>query len=336
MVKTSLIATVALAAISTVTVVEAFSTTCQSSPRINALSASVTNKCASTMPINSSTRLNMQGSSVSSSNQLRRNNSKNSASLFPIKSSQQLATSVTHLIQRLRKSFTILLASLTILFSTASSSSSHFVPHAHAAASTTTSVVTKSWTQTLNPFKTKSANEMIDEYVRDRLFADDEYDPVESAYREAYADGLTSSPSASVDGSTGAYPTLLAETASTALGRKQDISTLVSASKTGGGAMGSGIDAAKKDGITAILIKSSDFLQRRLRVSASASYYIIAASGILSLCVLPTTIGVMYQGFQRLQIDKSEMKMYGKIADMDATSKRVTDDDDDDDDDDDE
>ncbi|KAK1742751.1 hypothetical protein QTG54_006348, partial [Skeletonema marinoi] len=127
------------------------------------------------------------------------------------------------------------------------------------------------------------------------------------------------------------YPTLLAETASTALGRKQDISTLVSASKTGGGAMGSGIEAAKKDGITAILIKSSDFLQRRLRVSASASYYIIAASGILSLCVLPTTIGVMYQGFQRLQIDKSEMKMYGKIADMDATSKRVTDDDDDDD-----
>jgi len=278
----------------------------------------------------------MQGSDSSSSNQLRRNNNnKNSASLFPIKSSQQLATSVTHLIQRLRKSFTILLASLTILFSTASSSSSHFVPHAHAAASTATatSVVTKSWTQTLNPFKTKSANEMIDEYVRDRLFADDEYDPVESAYREAYADGLTS-PSASVDGSTGAYPTLLAETASTALGRKQDISTLVSASKTGGGAMGSGIEAAKKDGITAILIKSSDFLQRRLRVSASASYYIIAASGILSLCVLPTTIGVMYQGFQRLQIDKSEMKMYGKIADMDATSKRVTDDDDDDDDDD--
>ena len=178
---------------------------------------------------------------------------------------------------------------------------------------------------------------MIDEYVRDRLFADDEYNPVESAYREAYADGLTSSASASVDGSTtGAYPTLLAETASTALGRKQDISTLVSASKTGGGAMGSGIEAAKKDGITAILIKSSDFLQRRLRVSASASYYIIAASGILSLCVLPGTIGVLYQGFQRLQIDKSEMKMYGKIADMDATSKRVTDDDDDDDDDDDE
>ena len=196
------------------------------------------------------------------------------------------------------------------------------------------SVVTKSsWVQTLNPFRTKSTNELIDKYVRDRLFADDEYDPVESAYREAYAD----SSSSSSESSTGSYPTLLAETASTALGKKQDISTLLSSSKTTGGTSSSGgIDSAKKDGITAILIKSSDFLQRRLKVSASISYYIIAASGILSLCVLPGMIGVLYQGIQRLQIDKSEMKMYGKISDMDATRKRITDDDDDDDDDDDE
>ena len=188
-----------------------------------------------------------------------------------------------------------------------------------------------SWVQTLNPFRTKSTNELIDNYVRDRLFADDEYDPVESAYREAYADSSSSSESE------GAYPTLLAETASTALGKKQDISTLLSSSKTTGGTSSSGgIDSAKKDGITAILIKSSDFLQRRLKVSASISYYIIAASGILSLCVLPGMIGVLYQGIQRLQIDKSEMKMYGKISDMDATRKRITDDDDDDDDDDDE
>ncbi len=186
---------------------------------------------------------------------------------------------------------------------------------------------------------------MIDEYVRDRLFANDEYDPVESAYREAYADYSSgSSGTAAVvqkDGSSsssnlaGAYPTLLAETASTALGRKQDVSSLVSSSKkTAGGVSSTGMEQSKNDGITAILIRSSDFLQRRLRVSASVSYYIIAATGILSLCVLPGTIGVVYQGFQRLQVDKSEMKMYGKIADMDATSKKVRDDEDDDEDDD--
>jgi len=191
---------------------------------------------------------------------------------------------------------------------------------------------------------------MIDEYVRDRLFANDEYDPVESAYREAYADyassgggatapkdGSSSSTSVAGGAAAGAYPTLLAETASSALGRKQDVASLISSSsskKTGGGVLttSGGIEQSKKDGITAILIRSSDFLQRRLRVSASISYYIIAATSMLCLCVLPGTIGVVYQGFQRLQIDKSEMKMYGKIADMDATSKKVVDDDDDDDD----
>ena len=181
---------------------------------------------------------------------------------------------------------------------------------------------------------------MIDEYVRDRLFADDAYDPVESAYREVYADYSTGGSGSEV---TGAYPTLLAETASSALGRKQDVSSIVSSPSRGvGGSMAKGVggtageQSGKNDGITAVLIRTSDFLQRRLKVSASVSYYIIAASGILSLCVLPGTIGVLYQGIQRLQIDKSEMKMYGKIADMDATSKRESPDDDDDDDDDDE
>ncbi len=62
----------------------------------------------------------------------------------------------------------------------------------------------------------------------------------------------------------------------------------------------------------------------------------IAAGGLLGGSVLPGTIGVAYQAFQRLQIDKSEMKMYGKIADMDATAKKVTEEDGDDDDDDEE
>lgn len=182
---------------------------------------------------------------------------------------------------------------------------------------------------------------MIDEYVRNRLFADDEYDPVESAYREAYADyatgGAMATGAAAVAG--GAYPILLAETASSALGRKQDVSSLLSTSSSSASSkMGgrSGLEPGKNDGITAVLIRTSDFLQRRLKVSASISYYIIAATSILSLCVLPGTIGVLYQGFQRLQIDKSEMKMYGKIADMDATSKRESPSDDDDDDDDEE
>ena len=166
---------------------------------------------------------------------------------------------------------------------------------------------------------------MIDAYVRDRLFADDVYDPVESAYREAFTDTPEGGKAA------GAYPTLLAETAATALGAQQKAGASLISSSTGS-AVGKSNLSGRNDGITAVLIKASDFLQSKLRVSASVSYYLIAGGGLLGICVLPGMVGVLYQGIQRWQIDKSEMKMYGKISDLDATSKRETDDDDDDDD----
>ncbi|KAL7549626.1 hypothetical protein ACHAWF_012893 [Thalassiosira exigua] len=235
-----------------------------------------------------------------------------------------------------RRSAAVLLASLAFFLSSA-----RVLPpspaHAASAAATTTSA--RSWTQRLNPFRTRSADEMIDAYVRERLFADDAYDPVESAYREAWADaggggGEGGAASSSTEGA-GAYPSVLAEAAASASGSQRSAASLLSSASSGaGGARGasSSVDGGGKgDGVTAVLIKASDFLQKRLRVSASMSYYILAAAGMVGICVLPGMIGVVYQGIQRLQIDKSEMNMYGKISDMDATSKKVTDDDDDDD-----
>ncbi|KAL7539382.1 hypothetical protein ACHAXR_009247 [Thalassiosira sp. AJA248-18] len=259
-----------------------------------------------------------------------------SSSLF-----QSTSQKTRRTLQKLRRSFTILVASFAFFLS---STRVMHTPPAHAASTataTTTSSSTLSLTQKLNPFRTRSADEMIDAYVRDRLFADDVYDPVESAYREAYADGSVASGS-SKDGSSsssatssGAYPTLLAETAGAALGQQKSVSSLVSSASSGvaGGSSTASAGAGKNDGITAVLIKASDFLQSKLKVNASVSYYILAAGGIFGTVVLPGMVGVVYQGIQRLQIDKSEMKMYGKISDMDATSKKVTDDDDDDDDD---
>jgi len=244
-------------------------------------------------------------------------------------------------LQKIRRSFTVLLASLAFFLST----TRIHAPPAHAASAATAAATTStlSLTQKLNPFRTRTTDEMIDAYVRDRLFADDEYDPVESAYREAFADaGGSGSAKDDTDASsmTGAYPTLLAETASQALGKQKSVSSVLStrslgASGAAGGASSSSVAGAaaggKKDGITGLLIKSSDFLQSKLKVSASVSYYIIAGAGFVGVMTVPGLIGVLYQGIQRAQIDKSEMKMYGKISDMDATSKRADDDDDDDD-----
>jgi len=218
--------------------------------------------------------------------------------------------------QKLRHSFAILLASLAIFLST----SQIHTPPAHASSTAIASKTSTSLLSKINPFRPRSASELIDAYVRDRLFADDAFNPVESAYREA----LDDYPSSSVEG--GAYPTLLAETAASALGRKDGSSLVLSRSihdpsQSGG-----------NEGITGALIRASDFLQQRLKVSSSVSYYIIAAGLLVGGCVLPGTVGVAYQAFQRLQIDKSEMKMYGKITDLDATAKKVTNEDGDDDD----
>lgn len=158
---------------------------------------------------------------------------------------------------------------------------------------------------------------MIDAYVRDRLFADDKYDPVESAYREAFADagGSVSGSKDSSATSSGAYPTLLAETAGTALGQQKSVSSLLSSTTSRSlGTSASSPSGEKNDGITAVLIKASDFLQSKLKVSASVSYYLLAGSGLVGICVVPAMVGVLYTGFQRSQIDKNEMKMYGKIA----------------------
>ena len=137
---------------------------------------------------------------------------------------QVATTKSRNALQKIRHSFTILLASLAFFLS-----STHVMstPPAHASSSATTatlSTTTKSLKQRLNIFKTKSADELIDKYVQSKLFADDVYDPVESAYREAYADSLSSNKDASV---AGAYPTLLAETAGVALGTSKSVSSLL-------------------------------------------------------------------------------------------------------------
>ena len=119
---------------------------------------------------------------------------------------QTATTKSRHVLQKIRHSFTILLASLAFFLS-----STHVMhtPPAHASSSiatataTLSTTTTKSLKQRLNIFKTKSADEMIDTYVQSKLFADDVYDPIESAYREAYADSLTNK-----DAVAGAYPTL--------------------------------------------------------------------------------------------------------------------------------
>jgi hypothetical protein len=197
--------------------------------------------------------------------------------------------------QKLRRVFTILFASIAIFFSSTHIHTPPALASTIAASKPSTSLLSK-----LNFFRPRTSEELIDKYIRDRLFADDAFDPVESAYREAFADYPS--------GTEGAYPSLLADTAASALGRKDGSSLILSRGTSTAGESGG------NQGITGALIKASDVLQRRLGVSSSVSYYMIAAGLLVGGSVLPGTVGVAYQAIQRLQIDKSEMKMYGKIT----------------------
>lgn len=85
--------------------------------------------------------------------------------------------------------------------------------------------------------------------------------------------------------------------------------------------------ASSSGGITSTLMKMSDILQYKLNVSSSVSYYIIAAGLLTGCTVVPGILGMSYQVFQRMGIDRSEMKMYGKITDIAANAKKVTEED---------
>lgn len=217
-----------------------------------------------------------------------------------------------------RRSLAVILASFSMmfLFSPAPTTGSlRVVPPAHAASASTypptSSSTAMPFLGRVGPFRVRTADELIDEYVRDRMFSDDSYDPVESAYREACADH----PSGGGGSGAGAYPTILAETASAALGQKGLVTVVPSSSSSSSSSnskLGGG--GGRNDGITGALMKASDVLQSRLRISAAMSYYVLGASGLVGVLFVPAMVGVLYQGIQRQLIDRGEMKMYGKIS----------------------
>jgi hypothetical protein len=107
-------------------------------------------------------------------------------------------------IQNSRKMAQILVASC-IIYMGAGISFNSITPRAHASSA-------HSFTQTSRTKDQITLNRMVDKYVKRYMFQDDVYDSFESTYRELYTDATS-----------GKYPSVLAETASIALGRNKDV-----------------------------------------------------------------------------------------------------------------
>jgi len=156
---------------------------------------------------------------------------------------------------------------------------------------------------------------IVDRYVRKYMFADDEYDEIESTYREAVDDATT-----------GRYPAALRD---------------VSMSVTGQGAVQQDTDGVSStNGLGVLLTKAVATLQKRLGVSQQLAVTILAAAFVVSGPSLFLVGGMVIGGFSKRSINKVMKDRYGDTYTVDATVKEpedveAPDDDDDFDDDDD-
>jgi len=158
-----------------------------------------------------------------------------------------------------------------------------------------------------------SLDQMVDKYVKERMFDDDIYDPVESIYREAMDDRLK-----------GSHPKDLKEITSSVLGQNV-IKADMKASGTG---------------FSGVLMKTVSFLRKQglsemQAIALMTSFFVIGVPALF----FGTLMQIATQN--KRSMNRLMKKRYGETYTVDASEKieedvDVPDDDDDDDDDDDE
>ena len=201
------------------------------------------------------------------------------------------------LFSNLRRSMAIFCAATLIWLGTAGISTAP----SHASSAAATSAPPASSQQKISPsapssassgFFSKSLDDMVDDYVKEHMFGDDVYDPVESTYREAIADS-----------SSGEYPKALSEIASTVMGQggvKTAESTSMSSSTGGGGG-----------GIGGLLSTSVSFLTKR-GLSESTAILVLATSFVICGPVMFLWVGMIVGGASKRQMNKVFKSRYGE------------------------
>lgn len=166
-------------------------------------------------------------------------------------------------------------------------------PPAFASTATTTS--SEPITSRVIP-KGASLDQIIDRYVKDHMFDEDVYDPVESTYIETYDDVTT-----------GRYPRALNEVASSLLGSSSDVATRSEKASSENlfiSALSNGSSALQKIGLSSTL--------------ATVIVYAATLVGAPSLVL----IGILsYANAQKRMRIRQNKKRYGADYSLDATIK---------------
>jgi len=227
---------------------------------------------------------------------------------------------VKGIIRAIRRSFVTLLTYTSLCFSLLSFVSSQRPPLAHASTATVSTTTTTKPTKTrTQPSVDKSKallDRLIDNYVEERMFSDDEFDPLESAYRETVADIETNE-----------YPTQLSQAASSALGLGKVKSLLQAPSSS----KSSTSTSTQKDGkFVQFVLRKVEEIHAKYGISKSFLYTVVGVvcCGVpaLSLCALLISFSMR----QRLMTERMAIKRYGESV-LSAEDFQPEEDDEDDD-----
>lgn len=144
-----------------------------------------------------------------------------------------------------------------------------------------------------------SLEQMIDRYVKEHMFADDRYDPVESLYREAYDDATT-----------GRYPHALREVTSDVWGQLQSTGTELAKAEpasTGGGGIGPGtlLNALRQRGW-----------------SDTAAIALLASLAVVAGPTLFLVMGMVVGGMSKRKMNSVFKQRYGDTYTVDATVRK--------------
>ena len=233
---------------------------------------------------------------------------------------KQRSSKFASLRSKMKRSMMVVCASLFVWFSAGgfvganSGNGNPFTPPAAHASTTMTTSFSKAATSFIEG---PSLDEIVDDYVRDYMFDDDTYDPVESLYREAMDDNLS-----------GTYPKALKEVSAEVL---QGTDVMKQAAKA---------ERESNMSIGSMLVRAGNFLQTRAGLTETQAVMVLAgvfAIGTPALLIFTATYVAMSN---KRGMDRLMKKRYGQSYTTDATIKveedvELPDDDDDDDEDDD-
>jgi len=136
-------------------------------------------------------------------------------------------------------------------------------------------------------------DQMVERYVKDHMFDDDVYDPLESAYREAYDDATVSQ-----------FPKALKEITTTVMGKEKT--------------------SKEHNTVVTTVLHMSQGLQK-MGLSQGTAVAAIAASTIIGVPLAVTILFSAYTSFSQSRLQVFMKSRYGDDYSVDAAVKNVED-----------